>query len=81
MIQNLNEGGYNNIWIVKSQFSSKGAGMYLSNDLSTIVRQENRLIQKYIENVLILQEFKNRKFDLRVWVLVVGGKSCKIYYN
>ena len=44
--------------------------MFLSNDSSLISRQGNRLVQKYIENVLILQEFKNRKLDLRVWVLV-----------
>ena len=55
--------------------------MFLSNDSSLISRQGNRLVQKYIENVLILQEFKNRKLDLRVWVLVVGGKNCKMYYN
>jgi len=79
-MQNLKEGGLNNIWIVKSQCSSKGAGMYLSNDLNTISKQGNRLVQKYIENVLILQEYK-RKFDLRMWVLVVGGKNCRIYYN
>jgi hypothetical protein len=66
---------------VKSQCSSKGAGMFLSNDSITISKQGNRLAQKYIENVLLLQGFKNRKFDLRIWILVVGGKNFRIYYN
>ncbi len=47
-MQNLKEGGHNNIWIIKPQFSSKGAGIYLSNDPSLISKQENRLVQKYI---------------------------------
>lgn len=55
--------------------------MFLSNDSITISKQGNRLAQKYIENILLLQGFKNRKFDLRIWILVVGGKNCRIYYN
>jgi hypothetical protein len=55
--------------------------MFLSNDFVTISKQGNRLAQKYIENVLLLEGFNKRKFDLRIWILVVGGRNFRIYYN
>jgi tubulin polyglutamylase TTLL6/13 len=41
------------------------------------------LAQKYIEKPLIFKQepFLGRKFDIRVWVLVVGSRHPKIYYH
>jgi hypothetical protein len=75
-IRNWEEGGSNNIWIVKAKTSSKGAGIFLTSNLNTLLKQNNRLIQKYVENVLMLKVASQRKFDLRLWVLLVGGRDA-----
>ena len=70
------------MWIIKSYCSSKGAGIQLSDSIDFISNQTNRIAQKYIENVLLLKGFNNRKFDLRLWVLVRGNsKNCQVYFN
>lgn len=37
-----------NIWIVKSKTSSKAAGTIVSSTLRTILKQNNRIVQKYV---------------------------------
>ena len=36
--------------------------------------------QKYIENVLLLECLDNRKFDIRLWVLMKGSFDAQMYY-
>jgi hypothetical protein len=48
LIQHGEEGGLQNIWIIKSKTSSKGAGTFLSNNLGTLTKPSNRIAQKYI---------------------------------
>ena len=68
----MNEG---NVWMTKSKISSKGVGLTLHNELESILKYENRLVQKYIEKPLIFENspFKGRKFDLRIWVFLNGS--------
>lgn len=75
----LLEGNY---WITKSKLSSKGVGISLHNELQSILKHENRLVQKYIEKPLIFENspFKGRKFDLRIWVLLVGSDP-EVHYH
>ena len=72
--------GEGNLWISKSKVSSKGAGITLHNQLDTILKFDNRLVQKYIERPLLFEGLRGRKFDLRIWVLLVGGEP-DIYYH
>lgn len=85
-----------NIWIVKPLASSRGAGISILKDneelysspsnayfhYKNIKKYENKLIQDYIANPLLLRSgpFAERKFDIRQWVLVVSsGNRPRIY--
>jgi hypothetical protein len=61
--------------MTKSKLSSKGVGITLHDEFQSIIKYDNRLVQKYIEKPLIFEEhpFKGRKFDLRIWVLLIGS--------
>ena len=72
--------GTKNIWIVKPSGLSRGRGITCIdqlNDILTNIRLHNQtVIQKYIENPLII---KGRKFDIRQWVLVTSFNPLTIY--
>lgn len=65
--------GYHNIWIIKPGNLSRGRGISVSNKLSSILdsieESTQVIVQKYIENPLIIL---GRKFDIRQWVLVTN---------
>lgn len=61
------------VWIAKSSSGAKGKDIFISNDIEEIVafvdeQTQGFVVQKYIENPLLLD--KNRKFDIRCWVLL-----------
>ena len=72
--------GSRNIWIVKPSGLSRGRGVscidQLNDILSNIKLNNQTVIQKYIENPLII---KGRKFDIRQWVLVTNLNPLTIY--
>ena len=72
--------GSKNIWIVKPSGLSRGRGISCIdqlNDILTNIKLHNQtIIQKYIENPLII---KGRKFDIRQWVLVTNLNPLNIY--
>jgi hypothetical protein len=72
--------GTRNIWIVKPSGLSRGRGVncidQLNDILSNIRLHNQTVIQKYIENPLIIQ---GRKFDIRQWVLVTNLNPLTIY--
>ncbi|CAD8066522.1 unnamed protein product [Paramecium primaurelia] len=74
--------GTRNIWIVKPEYSSRGRGIRCLDDLYSILDNVNKetmnyVAMKYIENPLII---KNRKFDIRQWILVTELVPLKIYF-
>ena len=72
--------GDRNIWIVKPSGLSRGRGItcidQLNDILSNIKSHNQTVIQKYIENPLVI---KGRKFDMRQWVLVTNFNPLVVY--
>jgi len=72
--------GSKNIWIVKPSGLSRGRGISCIdqlNDILTNIKPHNQIvIQKYIENPLVI---KGRKFDIRQWVLVTNFNPLTVY--
>ncbi|KAL4495059.1 hypothetical protein ABPG72_015759 [Tetrahymena utriculariae] len=78
-----------NFWILKPCGSSKGQGLQIMSDDNQIVNYTNqlqtRLVQKYIERIYICKsqvypQLYNKKFDLRLWVLVKSFNPLRVYY-
>ncbi|KAL2303806.1 hypothetical protein Nmel_009085 [Mimus melanotis] len=63
-------------WIVKPVASSRGRGVYLVNNPSQIVVEDNILVSRYISNPLLIDDFK---FDVRLYVLVTSYDPLVIY--
>lgn len=68
--------GSRNIWLIKAPEACRGRGIVLHRKLEEILeladRFPGRVAQKYVEQTLT---WERRKFDLRCWVLLVGGGS------
>jgi hypothetical protein len=78
-----------NVWIMKPAGFNRGRGIKVFNDfdvLDDIVKEilANKapgtamtyVIQKYIEKPLLIN---NRKFDIRVWVLITQSENCYFF--
>jgi len=95
MIRGFYEDGFSNIWVVKSNHSSRGRNIALVDKLEDVENLDNgmKLIQKYIENIWILHEMTEdqinkyptmsritkKKFDMRFWVLVKSFSPLTVY--
>ncbi|XP_029972263.1 tubulin polyglutamylase TTLL5 isoform X2 [Salarias fasciatus] len=63
-------------WIIKPVASSRGRGIYLVSNPNQILMDENILVSRYINNPLLIDEFK---FDMRLYVLVTSYDPLLIY--
>jgi len=62
------------LWLVKPEYSGGGYGIYFLKNVNEV--KNNNLVTKYIANPLLIN---NKKFDLRLYVLVTGHDPLKIY--
>ena len=65
------------LWLVKPAHGLGGRGITILQSLG-IIDKENYLINKYITNLDLIN---NKKYDLRLYVLVSGLKPLRIYLN
>lgn len=77
--ENVLEGS-KNLWICKPGGLSRGRGIYCIDQLNDLLNDikscGHTIIQKYIENPLIIL---NRKFDIRQWVLLTDLSPLTIW--
>lgn len=80
--------GIQNTWIIKASGNARGSGIFLTDKLEEALdsgmKNQARIIQKYIENPLVISDFpfkpmNNKKFDIRQWVLVSSMNPLVIY--
>jgi tubulin polyglutamylase TTLL5 len=69
-------GTASNIWIMKPVGLSRGRGISLINNISSLTYSQNSVIQKYLENPLCLNDYK---FDLRLYVLVTSFQPLEAF--
>jgi hypothetical protein len=67
----------NDLWLVKPTHKSGGNGIEILESLKKI-KLKNYLLNKYITNLDLIN---NKKYDLRLFILVTGLKPLRIYFN
>ena len=72
--------GPRGVWIVKPVGLSRGRGIFLTNGPLALPARDamgrGMLVQRYLANPYLIKE---RKFDLRVYVLITGVSPLKVY--
>jgi tubulin polyglutamylase TTLL6/13 len=72
-----NEWKADTVLIVKPEASCQGKGIYLTREIDDIC-EEHCVVQIYIDRPLLMEKMK---FDLRVYVLVLGTDPLRIFLS
>jgi tubulin polyglutamylase TTLL6/13 len=67
----------NTVLIVKPEASCQGKGIYLTREIDDIC-EEHCVVQEYIDKPFLMEKMK---FDLRLYVLVVGVNPLRAYLS
>ena len=65
-------------YIAKPEASSQGRGIFLAKKIEDINPEEHLVVQKYIENPLLIDGLK---FDLRIYVLLYGCNPIRLFIH
>ena len=68
--------GKMNYWIMKPAAKSRGRGIEVVNDISSVIYGEPMVMQRYLKTPLLLNGYK---FDLRIYVLVTSVNPLEIF--
>ena len=66
------------VFIVKPEASCQGKGIYLTREIDDIDLDDHCVVQEYINKPLLMERMK---FDLRLYVLVIGIDPMRIYLS
>ena len=66
----------NNLWLIKPKNKWAGKGIFIFKSLKKI-KKKQYIITKYKTNLNLI---KNKKYDLRLYVLVTGLRPLRIYF-
>ncbi len=64
--------------IVKPEASCQGRGIYLTREIDDIDMDDHCVVQEYINKPFLMERMK---FDLRLYVLVLGVDPLRIYLS
>jgi tubulin polyglutamylase TTLL4 len=64
------------LWIVKPVASARGIGIRVIKSLDRVPADKDIVVSRYVSNPLLIE---NKKFDLRVYVLVTSFDPLRIY--
>ena len=70
------EFNISDIWLVKKNDASEGSGIFILKSLNEI-KYQNYIITKFVQNLHLVN---NKKYDLRLYVLITGLKPLRIYF-
>lgn len=65
-------------FIAKPEGNCQGRGIFLFRDMDSIGAHDQMVVQKYIHNPFLINGLK---FDLRIYVLLVGVEPLRIYVH
>jgi tubulin polyglutamylase TTLL5 len=66
----------NNNWIVKPAASSRGRGIFISNDINDFDVEQKSVVCRYISNPFLIN---SHKFDLRIYIIITSFDPLRIY--
>mmetsp|Transcript_1057 Transcript_1057/g.3431 ORF Transcript_1057/g.3431 Transcript_1057/m.3431 type:complete len:998 (-) Transcript_1057:2293-5286(-) len=76
--QGQHKGNESNIWIMKPVGLSRGRGIFIVDDLNSVVHDTPMVVQKYVSRPLLVS---GHKFDLRLYCLITSFQPLEAFVH